>query len=140
MPEVLRVIAGLGRAGPATYGGGLRRAEVPASMAAIDIGVVAVRRSIAEDVVLSTKIMEYMIMGKPVIASRRPILEQYLDRDSLVYFEDGNVQELSEKILELWRNPARRAQVVAGADAFLHRHPWEELKRDYVGMFRDLCV
>lgn len=138
--ELKRLISEFNLNGTAVYGGRLSLNDVPTYVSTADMGIVPVRRSLAADLQLSTRIMEYMIMGKPVIASRRPILEEYFDPASIVYFEDGDVSDLAAQIIHLWGDPPRRAQVVAAADAFLRRYPWEGLKREYLDMFRELCA
>ena len=139
VPEIRRLLEELQLAGVAEYGGGVPLSSMPAYVAMADVGLVPVPRDIAQDKALSTKIMEYMMMGKPVIASWRPILEQYLDPASILYFEDGNAEQLAECILTLWQHPERTQILVQAADIFLQRHTWDKIVAAYVQMIDDLC-
>lgn len=139
VPAVERMLASLPLKGVAEYAGRIPLSEIPAHITQADIGIVPVRRDLTQDISLSTKVLEYMIMGKPVIASWRPILEQYLDPASITYYQDGHPEELAERIREFWRDGEKVRRQVAAADAFLARHPWAELSREYLAMIDALA-
>ena len=58
-----------------TFHGRIPIEDVPAAIAGADIGVAPTRRDPFTDVSLSTKVFEYAAMGKPVVASRLPMVE-----------------------------------------------------------------
>ena len=64
--------AELGIAERVTFHGRIPIEDVPAAIAAADIGVAPTRRDPFTEVSLSTKVFEYAAMGKPVVASRLP--------------------------------------------------------------------
>ena len=62
--------------------------EVPAAIAAADVGLAPTRRSDFTDFSLSTKAFEYAAMGRPVVASRLPMVERTFG-DDVVTYEPG---------------------------------------------------
>ena len=57
-----------------TFHGRIPIDDVPAAVAAADIGLAPTRRDPFTDLTLSTKVYEYAAMGKPVVASRLPMV------------------------------------------------------------------
>ncbi|NJL72862.1 MAG: glycosyltransferase family 4 protein, partial [Candidatus Competibacteraceae bacterium] len=80
-------------------------------MAAADIGVVPKRANSFGNEAYSTKIMEFMAVGVPVIVSSTRVDRFYFDDSVVRFFESGNVEALTEAMDELLSDPARRAAV-----------------------------
>ena len=59
-----------------TFHGRIPLDDVPAAVAAADIGIAPTRRDAFTDLSLSTKVYEYAAMGKPVVATRLPLVER----------------------------------------------------------------
>ncbi len=76
------------------------------------------------------KIFDYMVMGKPVVASRLAGIESILTHgnDSLL-FEAGNYQEMAEHIIRLWRSPDLRNRITANARANVQKYNWDLIHR-----------
>ena len=74
---------------------------VAAAVAAADIGVAATRLDSYSEVSLSTKVLEYGAMEKPVAATRLPTVELYFGQDSLSLYEPGDAESLAKVILHL---------------------------------------
>ena len=106
--------------------------EMPAHILACDVGVVPVRRDALEDQVLSTKLLEYLAMGRPVVASWRPILEQYLTPGCVLYFESEDAQALAQRIERLIHGPDERRALAEAGLRFLSKYPWSEVRAEYV--------
>ena len=61
---------------------------------------------------LSTKLLEYAAMGKPVVASRLPTVERYFAPDTLSVYQPGDPESLAATILGLVDDaPGRRTRV-----------------------------
>ena len=74
--------------------------EVAYMMSNVDLGVVPKRKGSLNEA-FSTKIMEFMAMGVPVIASNTRIDQYYFNGDVVQFFESDVAQDLADKILEL---------------------------------------
>ena len=85
---------------------------MPRAVADGDIGVAPTRLDPFTGMSLSTKLLEYAAMGKPVVASRLPTVERYFAPDTLSVYEPGDSESLAATILALVDDPpGRRARV-----------------------------
>jgi glycosyltransferase involved in cell wall biosynthesis len=82
--------------------------DVPRAVAGGDIGVAPTRLDPFTGMSLSTKVLEYAAMEKPVVASRLPTVERYFAPDTLSVYEPGNPRALADMVLRLVDDPAGR--------------------------------
>ena len=99
-------VARLGLAHKVTFHGRVPLEDVPAAIAAADIGLAPTRRNAFTDFSLSTKIFEYAAMGKPVIASALPMIERTFPAGTVATYEPGNPDDMVARIIELVEDPA----------------------------------
>jgi glycosyltransferase involved in cell wall biosynthesis len=74
---------------------------VAAAIAGADIGIAATRLDSYSEVGLSTKVLEYGAMQKPVAATRLPTVELYFGQDTLSLYEPGDPDSLAAAIMHL---------------------------------------
>ena len=98
--------------------------EVPAAIAAADIGLAPTRRSAFTDYSLSTKAFEYAAMARPVVASRLPMVERSFG-DDVVTYEPGDADDLATAIRRVVDVEADRDARVARALERVRRRSWE---------------
>lgn len=80
----------------------------------------------------STKILEFMAAGVPIVASRTAIHARYYD-DSMVRFYDSDSEaDLAECIFSLWRDEDDRKQLVRQATKYVEENNWEARKWEYL--------
>lgn len=108
--------------------------KVAETMARVDLGVVPKRADSFGNEAFSTKIMEFMAMGVPVLAAGTRI-DRYYFHDGLVqFFESGNVHDLAAKVLELMQNPTRRTALRQNAAAFIAANNWKRKRYEYLDL------
>jgi len=98
---------------------------IAARIAAADVGVAPTRPDDYTQLSMSTKLFEYVAMGKPVLASRLVTAERYFGRDSLAYFDPGDPRSAAAALRRLIDDPALRATIVASASARAGQYAWE---------------
>jgi glycosyltransferase involved in cell wall biosynthesis len=114
--------------------------EIATIMANADLGVVPKRADSFGDEAYSTKIMEFMAVGVPVIVSSTKV-DRYYFNDSVVrFFEAGNPDALGREMLALLRDGQLRKQMTAQASEYASTHCWENRKADYLRLIDSLCT
>ena len=108
--------------------------QVAEIMSGIDLGVVPKRRDSFGNEAFSTKIMEFMAMNVPVVASRTAIDEYYFSDRLVQFFESGNPADLAAKILALIADPDRRNSLRGCSSEFIARNNWDVKKQEYLAL------
>ena len=108
--------------------------EIAAIMADADLGVVPKRADSFGNEAYSTKIMEFMSVGVPVIAANTRIDRHYFDGKVVRFFESGNADSLAREMLALLRDANERQQMVTRASLYAAYHCWETRKVDYLSL------
>jgi glycosyltransferase involved in cell wall biosynthesis len=109
-------------------------------MANADIGVVPKRADSFGNEAYSTKIMEFMSLGIPVVVSTTKIDRYYFEESDVRFFESGNPDALADAVREVARNPGLRQQMVACGFQHVARNNWQAAKADYLKIVDDLSA
>lgn len=96
-----------------------------------DLGLVPKRNDPFGDQAFSTKIMEFMSMGVPVVVSETTIDRYYFDSSMVKFFKPGDENSLAEALLEVMTDRSLREQLVANANEFIEGNDWEVNKHKY---------
>jgi glycosyltransferase involved in cell wall biosynthesis len=112
--------------------------EVADRMAQVDLGVVPKRKNSFGNEAFSTKIMEFMAMGVPVVAANTRIDTFYFNDHLVQFFESGSAADLADRVLELIENPARRETLRENALAFIGSNNWDVKKNEYLSLVDQL--
>jgi len=107
-PALEALAAELGIADRIAFPGRIPIEDVPAAVAGGDIGIAPTRLDPFTSMSLSTKLLEYAAMEKPVVASRLPTVERYFTPDTLSVYEPGDPESLAGAILDLVDHPDNR--------------------------------
>jgi glycosyltransferase involved in cell wall biosynthesis len=105
--------------------------EVADIVANADLGIVAKRADSFGNEAYSTKIMEFMAEGVPVIVSKTKIDSFYFDDSVVRFFESGNEDDLAAAMLDLMKNQGRRESLVRHANEYVARNNWDTRKQKY---------
>jgi len=103
-----------------------------------DIGIVPILYDDFTKYMLPVKLLEYVALRIPVVSSRTETIEAYFDDSMVQYCEPGDVEDLAEKILDMYRNPDKRERLRTNADRFNRDYSWEQQKQRYYRLIDDL--
>lgn len=113
--------------------------QVADLMANADLGVVPKRADSFGNEAYSTKIMEFLALGVPVVVSNTKIDRFYFDDSVVRFFESGNEDALAEALLRLLKDAAARKTLAAGAPEYVRANSWETRKRDYLELVETIA-
>jgi len=105
----------------------------------MDAGIVANRVNVATDLMLPSKLIDYVVLGIPAIVPRLRAIQYYFSDEMVSYFEPENVDSMIAATIALYRDKARRERQVATARQFLHDNPWDDRASGLRGLYGELC-
>ena len=138
--DLRRRAGDLGIAERVRFHGRIPIESVPGAVAAADIGLAPTRVDRFTDVSLSTKVFEYAAMGKPVVASRLPLVERTFPLGTVRTYEPGSAGSLAAAIGVIADDPAARSRAVAATLAIVRERSWEHEAVGYVRLVEDLLL
>jgi glycosyltransferase involved in cell wall biosynthesis len=113
--------------------------SIPALIRDADIGVIPLRISSGTDVMLPTKLLEYVLVGIPCIVPRTATIARYFDDAMVRFFDAENVQSLAAAMVDLYSHPNRRNALAEAATArFGSVYAWSEHKKVYTHLVAGL--
>jgi len=113
--------------------------DIPSLISNADVGVVPYRKDRFTDLLFPTKAFEYIVMNKPVIASRTAAVESIFDDSAVMFFEPGNAQDLARCILELYDNPEKRDELARMAKKKYEKISWELMSKKYCKLITSIA-
>ncbi len=107
--------------------------EIARVMAGTDLAIEPKRSTSAfGNEALSTKILEFMALNVPVLASKTQIHAYYYDDSIIQYYENDDEKELARQILRMKNDPELRRRLVANARQYVRDNSWEAKQSEYL--------
>lgn len=113
--------------------------QIPARLEAAHLGVVPTRRDDFTELLLPVKLLEYVHMGMPAIASGLPTIQRYFG-DDVLYAEPGDPAAIAAAIEAVRADPAAAAERAARASERLQQIEWSRQRRGYLEMIDALVA
>lgn len=105
--------------------------RLPHVIAQADLGVEPKLSRTFGNEAFSTKILEFMAMGVPVVASDTLVHTHYFDNSHLQFFRSEDVDDLVSCILRVRKNGQLRSRLVRNSLKFMKENNWEAKKHLY---------
>ena len=112
--------------------------EVADIVANADLGIVPKRADSFGNEAYSTKIMEFMAEGVPVIVSGTKVDRFYFNDSVVRFFESGNENDLAWAMLDLMKNRELRESLVRHANEYVVQNNWDTRKQKYLHLVDSL--
>jgi glycosyltransferase involved in cell wall biosynthesis len=113
--------------------------KIPEMIRDADLGLIPLRVSAGTDIMLPTKLLEYVSMGIPCIVPRTRTIARYFDDEMVQFFDAEDVDSLADAIVELRRDSQRRVRLAEQAlERFGRAHSWTVHKKVYTDLVEQL--
>jgi glycosyltransferase involved in cell wall biosynthesis len=108
-------------------------------VAQADLGVIPKRNDQFGGEAFSTKSLEFMASGIPIIIAKTKV-DQYYFNDSVVkFFEPENVEDLADAMLTMIRDKSLRDRLSKNGLEFAKKNAWSDKKEEYLKLVNGLC-
>jgi glycosyltransferase involved in cell wall biosynthesis len=97
-----------------------------------DIGIVPTLNGVFAGEALSTKSLEFLAVGTPMIISRTTSTQYYYDDSMVMFFKPGDHYDLARCIIELYKDRYQRKALTQNAERFNQKHSWGHYKKIYL--------
>jgi glycosyltransferase involved in cell wall biosynthesis len=131
-PELSRLVKELKLEGKVLLNDPLPLREIASIMANADLGVIPKRADSFGGEAFSTKILEFMALGVPVLAASTRIDRYYFTDELLRFFKSSDIDALAVAMVDAYQNRAVGSVRAANALAFIEHNNWSTKKRDYL--------
>jgi glycosyltransferase involved in cell wall biosynthesis len=138
--DLADLASGLGLNGRVRFFGTIPLDQVPQVMANADIGVVPKLADSFGNEAYSTKIMEFMSQGIPVVASRTAIDTYYFGDETVCFFESGDDEAMAEVMAKLIEDKKLFDRMSRSGIAYAARNDWDSKKAEYFSLIDNLCA
>jgi len=119
---------------------GMPLRQVAERMAQADLGVIPKRNDSFGGEAFSTKTLEFMASGVPIVVSRTKIDLFYFDNTLVRFFEPENDEDLAEVMLQMIGDEGLRASLSAQGLKFVAENNWGTKKADYYKLIERLLA
>jgi glycosyltransferase involved in cell wall biosynthesis len=108
--------------------------QVSTVMAAADLGVVPKRSNAFGDEAFSTKTLEFMTVGVPLIVPNTTIDSYYFDDSLVTFFKANDETSLADAMVRIARNPELRRHQVENSLEFVKKFTWDANRAGYLDL------
>ena len=130
-PALTDLVNRLGVQKQVCFRGYLPYARIPQAIRNADAGIVPILRNQHTNLTIPIKLFEYVAMKKPVIATRMDAVQSIFDDGSILFFESSDASQLVDRIVELYRSPLKRSQLIERAYHRYQKIQWSVIKEKY---------
>jgi len=139
-PHLEAVVARTGTADRVHLNGAVPLDELPALIAAADVGVIPSLPEPYMHYSLSTKLLEYAVMGVPIIASDLRTIRAHFSGEAIHYVPGGDPDALAEAIRKVAADPVGSARMGAEAHRQEAQYEWAGQAERYLAIVERLLA
>jgi glycosyltransferase involved in cell wall biosynthesis/peptidoglycan/xylan/chitin deacetylase (PgdA/CDA1 family) len=140
LPELRQLTQRLDLESSVRFNGGIPLDQMAQLIANADLGVVPKRADSFGNEAYSTKIMEFMSQGVPVVVSRTKIDTFYFEEGVVHFFESGNSDAMAKAMLDVINDKALRDSLVARGYEYVELNSWALKKQEYLALIDSLST
>ncbi|MCL4338134.1 glycosyltransferase family 4 protein [Patescibacteria group bacterium] len=97
-----------------------------------DIGIVLAKNGVFTENIFPVKLLEFIQMGIPVIATRTKTLAGFFDDRQIAFLKENSPEEFARIVLNLYKHPEIRSVLAKRACKYLKTYNWEKEEKKYL--------
>ncbi len=112
--------------------------EIAKIMSEADVGVIPKRNDPFGGDAFSTKSLEFMAAGIPVLMSKTRIDNYYFNNKEVLFFNPEDEKDLSEKMIQIANNSQLREKLVKNGKELSRKLSWDNYQNQYLKIISNL--
>jgi glycosyltransferase involved in cell wall biosynthesis len=136
--ELKLLVSRLGLDGKVKFFDGLSLDKIAEVIANADLGVVPKRADSFGNEAYSTKIMEFMSQGVPVVASRTMIESFYFSDSDVHYFVSGDPKSMADAMRRVIENKELRDSLIVAGYEYADKNSWD--RKEYLQLIDSMTT
>ena len=137
---LIRLIQRLDLADSVKLFGGVALDKMSEVIVNADLGVVPKRADSFGNEAYSTKIMEFMSQGVPVVVSRTKVDTYYFQEGDVHFFPSGDSQAMAQAMLDVVNNLDLRESLITHGYEYVEQNSWGRRKKEYLDLVDSLSI
>lgn len=138
--DLKRLVEKLGLNDSVKFNRGIPLDRMAQVMANADLGVVPKRADSFGNEAYSTKIMEFMSQGVPVVASLTKIDAFYFKEGIVHFFQSGDSEAMAKAMLDVINDKNLRESLVLRGYEYVELNSWNRRKKEYLDLIDSLST
>lgn len=138
LEDILALAEKLGVKDKVEYMGFLAPPEMRKEVLRANVLILPPLKNIYSDLFYTIKLIESIYLGLPVIATRLNTYKTYYREESLFYFDSGNLDQLVERINEVYYNKELVKEKTQNARADYEMVGWSVMRKKYLDIINPL--
>ncbi len=138
--DLRQLVHEIGLEGSVKFYGGVPLDQMAQVIANADLGVVPKRADSFGNEAYSTKIMEFMSQGVPVVASRTKVDTFYFEEGIVHFFASGDSEAMAKAMLDVINDRDLRESLVKRGYEYVERNGWGKKKKEYLDLIDTLST
>jgi glycosyltransferase involved in cell wall biosynthesis len=136
--QLQRLVEELDLTGKVTLRSPVPLHEIASIMANADLGVVPKRNDPFGGDAFSTKVLEFMALGVPVLLSETRVDRHYFNESLVRFFTPSDHLSLAAAMIDAYRDRVANAKMAERALDFARKNSWDAKSRDYLALVEGL--
>ena len=111
--------------------------ELKGLLTQVGLGIVPIRRDTFTDVMLPTKLLEYVRLGIPAVVTWTPTIAQYFPDEAVYYVKDMSAAAVADAVARALADPDEAQNRVRRAQALPIACSWQDREGEYVKLIEE---
>lgn len=113
--------------------------QIPNFLIKANLGISPHRQDIFGDLYFSTKIVEFLTIGLPIVVARTKTIQYYFNDDRLLFFTPEDIDDFAKQVLRVYENPILSKKMVENAKKYIEKSlNWDVEKKKYIRLVKNI--
>lgn len=96
------------------------------------VGILLLKKDVFTENIVPVKLLEFMKMGVPVIATKTKSLSETFPQNALYYINNNSPKNITTAVLDIYRNKKLNESLVKNAKKYLKNNNWQKESKKYL--------